>query len=314
MGILIGMDEAGYGPNLGPLVIAATVWETEGHPADVELWEAFADVVSPSPAPGDGRLHLADSKQVYSPATGLRRLEETVLAADGLRGNGAAAFQQFCQGLCPTHDASAEDCLRDADVPLPTVEANGEAVASAVERWRSRCSQAGVKLHAIQCDIIWPRRWNRELQSNGNKAASLTRLSLQLLRNVWESEDDAPTLIVADKHGGRNRYDLYLQEIADGEMIFRLRESADVSRYRIGRAELQFRKGGESHLPVALASMFAKYIRELSMELFNQYWAKHVPGLRPTKGYPTDAKRFYAEIAEAMASLGIAKCDVWRER
>src|SRR3954465_11238224 len=26
MGILIGMDEAGYGPHLGPLVIAATAW------------------------------------------------------------------------------------------------------------------------------------------------------------------------------------------------------------------------------------------------------------------------------------------------
>ena len=27
MGILIGMDEAGYGPNFGPLVVAATAWE-----------------------------------------------------------------------------------------------------------------------------------------------------------------------------------------------------------------------------------------------------------------------------------------------
>ena len=26
MGILIGMDEAGYGPNYGPLVVAATAW------------------------------------------------------------------------------------------------------------------------------------------------------------------------------------------------------------------------------------------------------------------------------------------------
>ena len=29
MGILIGMDEAGYGPNLGPLVVAATAWEVD---------------------------------------------------------------------------------------------------------------------------------------------------------------------------------------------------------------------------------------------------------------------------------------------
>src|SRR3954467_12978600 len=30
MGILIGMDEAGYGPHLGPLAIAATAWELRG--------------------------------------------------------------------------------------------------------------------------------------------------------------------------------------------------------------------------------------------------------------------------------------------
>ena len=28
MGLLIGTDEAGYGPNLGPLVVAATIWRT----------------------------------------------------------------------------------------------------------------------------------------------------------------------------------------------------------------------------------------------------------------------------------------------
>src|SRR3954452_13849763 len=32
MGILIGMDEAGYGPHLGPLVIAATVWHVPDEP------------------------------------------------------------------------------------------------------------------------------------------------------------------------------------------------------------------------------------------------------------------------------------------
>jgi hypothetical protein len=30
MALLIGMDEAGYGPNLGPLVISATAWEVPG--------------------------------------------------------------------------------------------------------------------------------------------------------------------------------------------------------------------------------------------------------------------------------------------
>jgi hypothetical protein len=119
---------------------------------------------------------------------------------------------------------------------------------------------------------------------------------------------------VADKHGGRNRYDGYLQEIAEGAMIFRLREAHDVSRYRIGKTELRFQAGGEAHLPVALASMVSKYVRELSMELFNRFWAAHVPDLKPTKGYPIDAQRFRAEIAEAQRRLEIPDEALWRER
>ena len=43
------------------------------------------------------------------------------------------------------------------------------------------------------------------------------------------------------------------------------------------------------HLNVALASMAAKYLREVCMLQFNRYWAAQVPGLKPTAGYPTDA-------------------------
>src|SRR5687768_1242409 len=42
MGILIGMDEAGYGPHFGPLVVAATAWEVpeEGSEFGVQGTEA----------------------------------------------------------------------------------------------------------------------------------------------------------------------------------------------------------------------------------------------------------------------------------
>ncbi len=50
------------------------------------------------------------------------------------------------------------------------------------------------------------------------------------------------------------------------------------------------------HLPVALASMLAKYVRELCMGQFNRYWGHLVPGLQPTAGYYVDAQRFLGEI------------------
>ncbi len=47
--------------------------------------------------------------------------------------------------------------------------------------------------------------------------------------------------------------------------------------------------------------MFAKYIRESAMKLFNSWWVKRVPGIRPTAGYPQDARRFIADIKAAKA-------------
>ena len=70
----------------------------------------------------------------------------------------------------------------------------------------------------------------------------------------------------------------------------------------------------EKHLPVALASMAAKYIRELFMEMFNAFWAERVEGLAPTAGYYVDGRRFFGQIQPAMKDLGIHKDMVYRCR
>ena len=71
------------------------------------------------------------------------------------------------------------------------------------------------------------------------------------------------------------------------------------------------RADGDS-VAVALASMLCKYLREVCMVQFNAFWAKHVPGIQPTAGYPVDAKRFIDEIRPAMERLGIPEAAVWR--
>ena len=58
-------------------------------------------------------------------------------------------------------------------------------------------------------------------------------------------------------------------------------------------------------LPTALASMLAKYVRELYMRAFNQYWQARKPGLRPTAGYARDAGRFIADIKPLLDGEGV---------
>jgi ribonuclease HII len=72
--------------------------------------------------------------------------------------------------------------------------------------------------------------------------------------------------------------------------------------------------GGESFLPVALASMTAKYLRELAMTAFNSFWQQQQPDLRPTAGYPQDARRFAGEIDEIRQQLEIENDLLWRCR
>jgi hypothetical protein len=95
-------------------------------------------------------------------------------------------------------------------------------------------------------------------------------------------------------------------------------EGAAESIYRWGPAEtridVRFRPGAEAFLPTALASMTSKYLRELAMRAFNDFWCGRVSGLAPTAGYPRDAQRFLAAIESTQAELGIAKAVLWRDR
>ena len=79
------------------------------------------------------------------------------------------------------------------------------------------------------------------------------------------------------------------------------------------RVSFRPRADGES-VAVALASMTAKYLREVSMRQFNRHWQTHLPGLKSTAGYPVDGARFYAEIAPLLAGLNLPEDAVRRSR
>lgn len=97
-----------------------------------------------------------------------------------------------------------------------------------------------------------------------------------------------------------------------------IEESRDSSRYQghcLGRSmEWLFLSKAERFIPVALASMTAKYLRELAMEAFNRYWIGRVGGLRATAGYPVDARRFLAETEAARRAEAMPLSDFWRNK
>ena len=67
-------------------------------------------------------------------------------------------------------------------------------------------------------------------------------------------------------------------------------------------------------LPVAMASMLSKYLRECMMERFNGYWRRQLPGVTRTAGYYTDGVRFLGDIQQKRRELGVADAQLIRSR
>lgn len=321
MAFLIGTDEAGYAPNLGPLLITATVWRVADETVDEDLYRRLAAVVCRRVS----RIHplrrvaIADSKALYSPAQGLEVLERGVLAILSLLDCCPTDWREIWQLL----DRDVELHLDQLpwhvgyESPLPWA-ADREDLAKIGRKLRRGVAAAGVELVAIRSTAVFPERFNAMTEKCGNKAEALSCLTLSLVAEALEYCAGEPVAIVCDKHGGRNRYGRLLQQQFPDPLVEVMRESLPESVYGWGadgrRVEIRFRAGGESFLPAALASMVSKYLRELAMRAFNDFWCCRVPDLRPTAGYPGDAMRFKRAIAATQSELGIGDHILWRSR
>jgi hypothetical protein len=323
---LIGTDEAGYGPPLGPLVVAGTVWEmpNEDHePADVDLYERLRHCVCRRPRrktqARPRRLPIADSKALYNPAQGLGQLEQGVLVALSLLGQRPTNWHEAWDMLCPLgadeHDGAPWHADYEATLPLAASPAEIDRLAG---KLHSGFERAGIRLRAIGGRAIFPQQFNQLLEEYGNKSDALSAISLDLLSDMMVPLAGGRVSVVCDKHGGRNHYAPIVQHYFPEWLVEVRGEGAMESRYTFGpesmRTTICFRCRAERAMPVALASMAAKYLRELAMRAFNDYWCRQMPQLRPTAGYALDARRFKREIAELQTALGIDDQLLWRSK
>jgi ribonuclease HII len=310
---IVGIDEAGYGPNLGPLVQAAVALRLP--PGDTAGWDTLKAVVRRAHEKRDSRLLIDDSKKVYTKG-GLEALERGVWAITAAEPYSLHDFL-WSSGEVPQwgEDLRAETWF-DGEELLP-VHINAET------EWENSASVRAAFGDRWFGDfrIVPAPRFNQMVDQFGSKGTILSRGLIELVGSVCDAIplDGEPLAFACDKQGGRNFYAGILQEAFPSGWVVAERESNDESRYRVENLARDItitfrpRADGDS-VAVALASMFCKYLREVCMRQFNRYWATHVPGLAPTAGYPVDAKRFYAAIQPAMQTLGLTPDQVWRKK
>jgi len=312
--IYAGIDEAGYGPMLGPLTIACAVFSVADHDPALgapDLWSMLRSGVCRSRGDRRGRIAVDDSKKLKGVADGLvhplRHLERGVLA--------------FLPEEAPCADCAALGAMLRAALPetvwyasrspLP-VGQTPEEVVIARSMLRRALERAGVACRLMTCEVIDAGPFNQQVAMMGSKASVNSCAVLRLIDQVWRLWPADHPRIVVDRQGGRTHYLKDLQASFPEARIRVLDESPELCRYELvegGRhMTVTFCVEAERrHLPVALASMTAKYLRELLMLRLNRYFAALEPGLKPTAGYVQDARRFVAEIEPAIRRLGLRR-------
>jgi len=307
----VGIDEAGYGPNLGPMVMAAVVAESLDD-REPDLWDDLAGTVSRAGGPAD-RLWVDDSKAILKAGKGRDRLDSaartTLLAA----GHDAPAtltdwFAAVGAGTLDDGELSIWLDPGDGDPPCPSPgPSRGSALGC--DQWR---------IVAVRAVVVGPQRFNADLDATGSKADAHFRAFARLLGPIW-ADSVIPTRARCDKHGGRHFYLGPLSQSFPDAWIDRGEEGPERSLYtmRSGpkRLDLEFCPRADSGDGlVALASIAAKSLREAWMDRFNAFWLRRVPGLRPTAGYPVDAARFRLAIEPLATAMGLDADRWWRTR
>jgi ribonuclease HII len=273
MAALVGIDENGLGPRLGPLVVTGVLAEATPEGA---RWLR-----------GDGAgamSRIDDSKKLASfqrpeVAEAWARVLAPSADPDGLIEAVSLLDRRELRRLCPS--AAVEAQCWSAPLSFEARPSLLDAVRGDLDELRGR----GVELRAVKSVILCSERLHRQ------RAAGATLFDIDLhameqlllaLRERASTDIDA----VCGKVGGLDRYLPRLGPLAGYPAVAEV-EGRAASRYRVaGVGTVAFvRDADGSDLLVSLASLVGKYMREALMAKIADHYLAADPSLPRPSGY-----------------------------
>ncbi len=308
MSVLVGIDEAGYGPILGPLVVSSSVFSLPKDLLKSDLWQILRKSLSDKRSRLAGRLLIADSKKAYSRSLGIKHLERTTLTLLKCLGKEPTTLIELMELLCP-------DCIgrlgdypwyADAGTYRLSTDTADRGIASNV--FTDDTASNGIKLLAMKSSCFDVAHYNNMVNAVKNKSNVLFSATSYLIKKAYEDFGHNDLHIVVDRQGGRVHYRKNLQLMFGDMQLKILLENPKTSSYELKTDEksmrVHFVVGADKRfMPVSLASMVSKYLRELLIDNINRYFIGFNGNLRPTAGYWQDGLRFIKDIETSLPNI-----------
>lgn len=279
---VLGIDENGLGPLMGPLVITGTLINT-----DKEEVPWFEDI--------------SDSKEFFSrKVDSFSQLEEIATSLFYLiEGEEPSSPLEILKSFSALPTCISNFNICTGNIPEGFLWSKSEGRKKRCERFSNWTAKNGIEIINITSIVLCPKRINDFTEKGNNKFLLDLSSFCEIIKGITDKNGLS---VYAGRIGGIKFYRKYLFYYLPEYQCDIVREDEDSSLYRMKYKDEEFSVGfftdvEKKYFPAAISSLAGKYIRELFMA-----------GIRKTLGISEDISGYHDS-----KTLSVVKNNHFRE-